>query len=119
LPSLLLGAMPSGHRSLSPRESHDTNIGSHHDGRPGQLRSCYRPVSRARPTAEAPPPHPPECSGSPRTAAVARREQFSRVVATVRGMAGIVSCSIVIAHRRPDINWADSTPGGTLRKPTA
>ena len=22
-------------------------------------------------------------------------------------MAGIVSCSIVIAHRRPDINWAD------------
>jgi len=22
-------------------------------------------------------------------------------------MAGIVTCSIVIAHRRPDINWAD------------
>jgi hypothetical protein len=28
-------------------------------------------------------------------------------VATVRGMAGVVSCSIVIAHRSPDVNWAE------------
>jgi hypothetical protein len=39
--------------------------------------------------------------------AVARREQSRITIDTVRAMAGIVSCSIVIAHRRPDTNWAD------------
>ena len=32
---------------------------------------------------------------------------FLDPVASLRGMAGVVSCSIVIAHRRPDVNWAE------------
>jgi hypothetical protein len=38
---------------------------------------------------------------------VAHHAQVSVVVASVRDMAGVVSCSIVIDHRRPDANWAD------------
>jgi len=32
---------------------------------------------------------------------------FFGCAATLRDVAGVVSCSIVIAHRRPDANWAD------------
>ena len=46
-----------------------------------------------------------------RNLASGRHEQARILVATVRGMAGIVTCSIVIAHRRPDTNWADLDTG--------
>ena len=33
--------------------------------------------------------------------------KFRDVVGSVRDMVRVVTCSIVIAHRRPDTNWAD------------
>ena len=35
------------------------------------------------------------------------RARLAGRVASANGVAGVVSCSIVIAHRRPDANWAD------------